>query len=198
MMRLFNGCLLQVARPSVWVIVVLALRIVPAGAQSTDDVRQQLAELKQQYEQSMLEFQQRIARLEVQLEKQQPDATAANAAMASAATPNLAVASSAANPATAVAAQQQPQKAPTVSVTELAKETAKAIALADSDTVGAKYQGQLPSEPTYDQLNEADVRIKKLPTQVNAFEFHGYFRSGGGAERRRRPNGSVPGAWSWC
>jgi maltoporin len=46
--------------------------------------------------------------------------------------------------------------------------------------VGAKFQGQLPSEPSYDLLREADVKIEKLQEQLNAFEFHGYFRSGYG------------------
>ncbi len=34
------------------------------------------------------------------------------------------------------------------------------------DQVGAKYQGDLPSEPTYDLLNEADEKIAKLEEQV--------------------------------
>ena len=44
--------------------------------------------------------------------------------------------------------------------------------------VGAKFQGQLAAEPSYDQVREAD--IAKLKEQVGAFEFHGYFRSGYG------------------
>jgi maltoporin len=49
-----------------------------------------------------------------------------------------------------------------------------------SDQVGAKFQGQLPSEPSYDLLREADVKIEKLQEQLSSFEFHGYFRSGYG------------------
>jgi maltoporin len=69
----------------------------------------------------------------------------------------------------------------TVSAVELAaQEAAKKAVLSESDQVGAKFQGQLPSEPTYDLLREADVKIQKLNEQVGSFEFHGYFRSGYG------------------
>src|SRR6266404_9251146 len=67
----------------------------------------------------------------------------------------------------------------TVSSVELAAEQAaeKAV-LGESDQVGAKFQGQLSSEPTYDHLREADQEIASLKEQVRSFEFHGYFRSG--------------------
>jgi maltoporin len=69
----------------------------------------------------------------------------------------------------------------TVSTTELAVEkAAQGAVLGESTQVGAKYQGQLPSEPTYDLLREADTKIEKLQEQVRSFEFHGYFRSGYG------------------
>jgi len=69
----------------------------------------------------------------------------------------------------------------TVSAAELAAEQAAHNAVAgESDQVGAKFQGQVPSEPTYDFLNEADQKIAKLREQLNTFEFHGYFRSGYG------------------
>ena len=69
----------------------------------------------------------------------------------------------------------------TISTVELAAEDAARKAVAgQSGQVGAKFQGQLPSEPTYDLLREADLKIEKLQEQVNAFEFHGYFRSGYG------------------
>jgi maltoporin len=69
----------------------------------------------------------------------------------------------------------------TVSTVEVAAQRAaeKAV-LGQSDQVGSQYQGQIPSEPTYDLLNEADTKIKKLQEQIGAFEFHGYFRSGYG------------------
>jgi maltoporin len=69
----------------------------------------------------------------------------------------------------------------TISAAELAAEKAAQHAvLGESAQVGAKYQGQLPSEPTYDLLREADTKIEKLQEQVQSFEFHGYFRSGYG------------------
>jgi maltoporin len=69
----------------------------------------------------------------------------------------------------------------TVSAVELAAEEATHKAVSgESNQVGAKFQGQLPSEPTYDLLNEADRKIAKLQEQLNSFEFHGYFRSGYG------------------
>jgi maltoporin len=68
----------------------------------------------------------------------------------------------------------------TVSATELAKEAAEKSVLSHSDQVGAKFQGQVPSEPTYDLLREADLKIEKLQQQMGSFEFHGYFRSGYG------------------
>jgi len=68
----------------------------------------------------------------------------------------------------------------TISAAELAQEAAKGAVLGQSDQVGAKFQGQLASAPTYDLLREADTKIAKLQEQVGAFEFHGYFRSGYG------------------
>jgi maltoporin len=72
----------------------------------------------------------------------------------------------------------------TISTAELvAQETQKAV-LGHSHQVGESFQGQLPSEPSYDLLREADQKITKLREQVNSFEFHGYFRSGYGLNSR--------------
>ena len=72
-------------------------------------------------------------------------------------------------------------KEATVSAADLAAErAAKAVLGENSDQVGAKFQGALPSEPTYDLLQEADETIAKLKEQVGTFEFHGYLRSGYG------------------
>lgn len=71
-------------------------------------------------------------------------------------------------------------KETTVSGADLAAEHAAKAILGNSEQVGGKFQGQLPQEPTYDFLREADVKIAKLQEQLNAFEFHGYFRSGYG------------------
>src|SRR5258707_12340643 len=78
-------------------------------------------------------------------------------------------------------ANSEKAKPGTVSSVELAAEqAAQKAALGQSNQVGAKFQGQLPSEPTYDLLREADQKIEKLNEQVKSFEFHGYFRSGYG------------------
>jgi maltoporin len=68
----------------------------------------------------------------------------------------------------------------TVSAVDLAKEVAEKSVFSQSSQVGAKFQGAVPSEPTYDLLREADQKIAKLEQQVSSFEFHGYFRSGYG------------------
>ena len=68
----------------------------------------------------------------------------------------------------------------TVSVAELAAADAEKAVLGESNQVGAKFQGHLAQEPSYDFLREADQKIEKLQNQMNAFEFHGYFRSGYG------------------
>ncbi len=68
----------------------------------------------------------------------------------------------------------------TISAAELAAQNAEKAALGESNQVGANFQGQLPSAPTYDLLREADQKIAKLQEQLSTFEFHGYFRSGYG------------------
>jgi maltoporin len=77
--------------------------------------------------------------------------------------------------------ESEKAKQGTISAAELAGEKAAQTAvLGESNQVGAKYQGQLPSEPTYDLLREADTEIEKLQEQMQSFEFHGYVRSGYG------------------
>jgi maltoporin len=62
-----------------------------------------------------------------------------------------------------------------VSAAELAAEqAAKKAALGQSDQVGATFQGQLPSEPTYDLLREADVKIGKLHREWIRDSYHGH------------------------
>jgi len=79
-----------------------------------------------------------------------------------------------------IAKQKEQPPAGTTSVAELAREAAAAPVSGQGNDVGAKYQGRLPSAPTYDLLREADQKIEKLQEQAKAFEFHGYFRSGYG------------------
>src|SRR4029077_6929864 len=55
----------------------------------------------------------------------------------------------------------------TISAVELAAQRAdKKTVRGQADQVGAKYQGQLPSEPTYDLLREADQKIADLQQQA--------------------------------
>ena len=76
------------------------------------------------------------------------------------------------------AAEKQASEA-TVSAADLAAEETRKVIFGQSQ-VGANYQGTLPSEPTYDLLQEAQSEIASLKQQVGTFEFHGYFRSGYG------------------
>jgi maltoporin len=72
-------------------------------------------------------------------------------------------------------------KEATVSIVDLAAaKAAQQVIVERSHEVGATFQGDLSSEPTYDLLRDADQRIAKLQEQVGTFEFHGYFRSGYG------------------
>jgi maltoporin len=64
-----------------------------------------------------------------------------------------------------------------------AAEEATQVALGQSDQKQTR-QGQLPSEPTYQSLRDAETKIEKLEEQAKSFEFHGYFRSGYGLNSR--------------
>src|SRR5215470_15888402 len=143
---------------SEWVaiVAVVALLHTCASAQQGGDLQQQLQQLKQQYEQTTKDLQQRIAVLEQQIQKQNEVETQEKAA---------ATASDAA----------------TVSAAELAAENAvRKVLFGNANKVGAQYQGQIPSVPTYDLLQEAETKIAGLQQQLGTFEFHGYFRSGYG------------------
>ena len=77
--------------------------------------------------------------------------------------------------------KQNKIKQSAISAAQLAGQKAAQAAIGgDSDQVGAKYQGQLDVQPTYDQLQEAETKIEGLQRQVGTFEFHGYLRSGYG------------------
>lgn len=124
--------------------------------QQADQLQQQLQQLKQQYDATTRDLEQRITALEQQIEKQKEKEKSEKEA-------------------------QEKAKAGTISAVELAAEQAaqKAVSGQPND-VGAQYQGQLPSEPTYDLLAEADQKIESLKEHARSFEFHGYFRSGYG------------------
>src|SRR5271170_4177440 len=134
-------------------IATMSLGITAAAAQKaqqSDQLKQQLEELKQESEANTHALELRIAALEQQIEKEK-EAAAENRAGA-------------------------------VSAVELAAEKAagKIFQSGNSNQVGAKFQGTLPQEPTYDFVQEANRQITKLKEQVGAFEYHGYFRSGYG------------------
>ena len=65
-----------------------------------------------------------------------------------------------------------------------ARDALQGVLFGDSRTVGAQFQGQVPSRPTYDLLQEAETKIEALQRQVGSFEFHGYFRSGYGVNSK--------------
>jgi maltoporin len=186
-MRRFRHLTHRSVKSALWTLALLATST--SKAQNSDDVRQQLQDLKKQYEQTTLEFQKRIADLEEKIDKQnQPTAEQAAKPKAS----EVSTAAPAPPPTTAptptsistttpatTSAATKPQAAPPS--TGLVAQTAREVFKGESEQVGQQYQGDLPSEPTYDLLNEADVKISKLTEQVNSFEFHGYLRSGAGA-----------------
>src|SRR5882672_7645769 len=69
----------------------------------------------------------------------------------------------------------------TVSAAELAAQHAvNKVLFGDSTKVGADFQGQVPSMPTYELLQEAESKIAGVQQELSSFEFHGYFRSGYG------------------
>jgi len=122
----------------------------------TDDLQKQLAQLKEQYEATTRDMQQRMTLLEQQIQKQQEKEKEEKEAAEKA-------------------------KKGTISAVELAaQQAAKNAVLGQSNDVGAKFQGQVASEPTYDLLNEAETKIAQLQEQMKSFEFHGYLRSGFG------------------
>lgn len=137
---------------------MLICSLIPlAAAQQAETLQQQLDQLKQQYQQTSQQMQQRINALEQQIQQQQEAAKQTQQK------------------------ERQKEKESTISAAELATEQeAKKLITGESKQVGEKFQGQLPQEPTYDLLQEADTKIKGLERQVGTFEFHGYFRSGYG------------------
>ena len=131
------------------VVVVVVLLHTRASAQQKGDLEKQLQELKQEYAATTLELEQRMAKLEQQIENEKQT--------------------------------QNKIKESTISAAELAAQGAARNAVTgNSNQVGAKYQGQVPLQPTYDELQEAENNIEGLQRQVGSFEFHGYLRSGYG------------------
>src|SRR6516225_6536060 len=111
------------------VVAVALSGVLSASAQQPEDLQQQLQQLKQQYDATTRELEQRIAALEQQIEKQKQKEKEEKEA-------------------------REKAKDATISAVELAAQQAagKAASPGGSGQVGAQYQGQLPSEPTYDLL----------------------------------------------
>jgi hypothetical protein len=121
-----------------WTAVVAFLAVRCASDQQSDDLQEQLQELKQQYEQTTKDLQQRIAGLEQQIERQNAEAAQAKEA-----------------------AKKQDEA--TVSAVQLAAESAvKKVLFGKSKDVGANFQGKVPSQPTYDLLQEAENKLDDL------------------------------------
>ncbi|MGD0891436.1 MAG: carbohydrate porin [Terracidiphilus sp.] len=143
------------------VIATLSLASAACSGQQTEPVEQlqkELEQVKQQYQTTMQDLEQKIAALQQQIEKQN-EARAQQAAKEK--------------------EEGAKEKQNIVSAAELAaKDTQKT--LFGGNQVGSKFQGQVPSEPSYDLLKEADQKIQKLQEQEGLFEFHGYVRSGSG------------------
>jgi maltoporin len=93
---------------------------------------------------------------------------------------------------TALQQQIEQQKDATAEAQRTAASTAAAAAqdavqkvlFGESKAVGAQFQGQIPSRPTYDLLQEAETSIAELKARASVFEFHGYFRSGNGVNSK--------------
>jgi maltoporin len=137
---------------------IMFLASVGAAGQQSDPLQEQLQQLKQQYEITTRDLEQRIAALQQQIEKEKQDRE---------------------QQAEKEKAHGAREKQATVSATELAAQEAKKTVF-ESNQAGAKFQGQVASEPSYDLLKEADEKIEKLQEREGLFEFHGYVRSGYG------------------
>ncbi|MGA3092827.1 MAG: carbohydrate porin [Terriglobales bacterium] len=144
-------------RFSCWAAIVF-FASAAAIAQQTDQLQQQLQQLRRQYEATTLDLEQRIAALQQQIDKEKQDR------------------------------EQQVEKdkddsikakQATVSAAALATQEARKTVF-ESNQAGARFQGEVSSEPSYDLLKEADEKIEKLQEQEGTFEFHGYIRSGYG------------------
>jgi maltoporin len=153
--RQLHGNIQRHLRRIVCFFVIFASTSLAAHGQ---DTQQQLQQLKEQLKATTKEFEQRISTLEQQLEKervanQQKDTTAEQA--------------------------QTIEELTKPTIAQIVQKPGKSL-FVESNQVGAKFQGQLPSEPTYDLLRDADQKIAKLQERESSFEFHGYFRSGFG------------------
>ena len=133
-------------------ITLLLFTAATAPAQQLDDLRQQLEQLKVEYEQKLQNLEQRIS----DLEKQKSQATVS------------------------AQASQQSESQSTASALNNGIQQGMKAAIVNGGSQMPSVQGQLPSAPVYDWLQEAQSEISKLQEEAKTFEFHGYFRSGYG------------------
>jgi len=125
-------------------------------AQTPKELQKELQQLKSDYESKIAALEKRLSQLE----------TASTSSHATAA-------------AVPSAAQSTSQNQPAPNTAQkVAQGTWKIVQGGQTDT--ADLQEQVGSGLEYDQLRDADVRLKNLEAQTKAFEFHGYLRSGYG------------------
>jgi maltoporin len=123
------------------VVAVVVLLYTGAFAQQDGDLKQRLQELKQQYEQTTLQLEQRIGALEQQIEQQKEQASKKQK-------------------------EEEKQNAKTVLAADLGtQQEVTKIFNGQSTQVGAEFQGQLPMQPTCDELQEAETKIKGRPQE---------------------------------
>src|SRR5579863_1398302 len=121
-------------------VFYLVIIVCTSSVARSQDAEQQLQQLKEQLETTTRQLEQRISTLEQQLGKQK-DAKEQKSASDQQSS-----------------AVQHDKKASVVQTPE----TIQRSLFEQSNEVGGKFQGQLPSEPTYDMLREADEQIAKL------------------------------------
>jgi len=156
-----------------WKVVVifgfLFLADAPAlCAQTAKDLQNELQQLKQEYEQRIVDLEGRIALLEKQ-----------NAAIAAATEKNT----TSVTDLKTEAAEQNPQS-PADKLTR--DERTKIL------------QEEVANTPRYDLIRDAESRIAALTEQLKVFEFHGYIRSGTGlnGEGGQMVTFQAPGAYA--
>lgn len=135
---------------SILLVILLPVTAAIASAQQLQDLQQQLQQLR------LVSRSCRVLSIISDLEKQKSQATTS---------------------------AQASQKAPSQNVTSsLNNGIAQGVksAIVDSASQMPSVQGQVPSAPFYDWLQESQNEISTLQEQAKTFEFHGYFRSGYG------------------
>ena len=141
LLSIFTGCLL---------VAALLLPTQHASAQTTEELQQQIHQMKQLYEQQISALEGRIASLE------QANRAAAHAAQEG----------------TVSVKDLQVEVAKDVQ----AQETAKLTRGQQTEI----EQTELANTPTYDEVQDSLQVVRELQQQAKQFEFHGYMRSGGG------------------